>query len=139
MYCKGIANILLGSILIEYSAAYSLKACALILIALPTACSFISETIITEEVDPILLEACQAQKIKFDAANQAWLASYAHEQRAITEKQAINDAKTFYNTTLASLSAKALERAKRKVAEYKSRLKVEAEERKERYRVDLEN
>ena len=89
-------------------------------------------------IAPWAIEAMQAAKAEADKDNLEYFTNYSRDLRTSAERRAIDDSDEFYNTTITSLNAEALERAEREVAEYKSTLKVKAEERKEAYRIDME-
>jgi len=96
-----------------------------------TALAYITNDTILDIVDPWASEALEGAKAHALEENKTFLLNFTRNQCAIAEASAISDANDFYNTTLASLKAEALERAERKVASYKSDLKIQAEERKE--------
>jgi len=101
-----------------------------------TALAYITNDAITEIVDPWASKALEGAKVHAIEENKTFLLNFTCDQRTITEASAISDANNFYNTTLASLKAEALERAERKVASFKLDLKIQAEERKEALRLD---
>jgi len=102
-----------------------------------TALAYITNDTILDIVDPWASEALEGAKAHALKENKTFLINYTRDQRAIAEASAISDANDFYNSTLASLKAEALERAEREVASYKSDLKIQAEERKEALQLDL--
>jgi len=95
-----------------------------------TAKQFIAQEVIATTVSPILIESLQAAKAKVDAEGSEFLTAYIRDERAKAEATANRDALTFYNDTLQSLKAEALERSGREIAEFKHGLKVKNEERK---------
>jgi len=101
-----------------------------------TALAYITNDTILDIVNPWASEALEGAKAHALEENKTFLLNYTRDQRTIAEASAISDANDFYNTTLASLKAEALERAEREVASYKSDLKIQAEERKEALRLD---
>jgi len=101
-----------------------------------TALAYITNDTILDIVDPWASEALEGAKAHALEENKTFLINFTRDQRTIAEASAISDANDFYNSTLASLKAEALERAEREVASYKSDLKVQAEERKEALRLD---
>jgi len=101
-----------------------------------TALAYITNKTITDIVDPWASEALDGAKVHALEENKAFLLNFTRDQRAAAEASAISDANDFYNTTLTSLKAEALECAEREVASYKSDLKIQAEERKEALRLD---
>jgi len=101
-----------------------------------TALAYITHETITDIIDPWASEALDGAKTLALEENKAFLLNFTRDQRAAAEASAISDANDFYNTTLASLKAEALERAEREVASYKSDLKIQSEERKEALRLD---
>ena len=94
--------------------------------------------VISNEAQPILIERVMAAKVKAEREAEDYLATLIRDERAKAEATAIADATQFYDNTLASLKAEALERAEREVAEYKSNLKVQAEECKATLLADFE-
>ena len=101
-----------------------------------TAIAFTTQTAIDAVIEPWASEALEGARARALAENRAFLTEYTHDQRALAEARAISDANDFYNSTLASLKAEAHEHAERDVAEYKSELKIKAEEWKELNRLD---
>lgn len=95
-----------------------------------TARQFIAQDVSPETVDPFFIELLTARKVKADRESEEYLDTYIRDERMKAEAAANADALIFYNDTLSNLKAEALERAEREVAEYKSNLKVAAEERK---------
>ena len=86
--------------------------------------------IIATEAQPILIERVTAAKVKAEREAEEYLATFIRDECAKAKATAIQDASQFYNNTLSSLKAEALEKAEREVAAYKSNLKVASEERK---------
>jgi len=101
-----------------------------------TVLAYITNDTILDIVDPWASEALEGAKAHTIEENKTFLVNYTRDQRTIAEASAISDANDFYNSTLATLKAEALERAEREVASYKSDLKIQAEERKEALRLD---
>jgi len=101
-----------------------------------TALAYITNETILETIDPWASEALEGAKAHALVENNTFLLNYTRDQRALTKAKAILDANDFYTTTLTSLKAKALKRAEREVASFKSDLKIQAEERKEALRLD---
>ena len=101
-----------------------------------TALAYITNKTIIETIDPWASEALEGAKAHTLVENNTFLLNFTCDQRALAEAKAISDTNNFYNTTLASLKAKALERAERKVASFKSDLKIQAEECKEALHLD---
>jgi len=91
------------------------------------ACNFITDTVIKDTIDPWVIESFQACKALADQEALNDINNHTRDLRASEEQRANEDAAMFYNSTFAALKAEALERAERKVAEYKSNLKVAAE------------
>ena len=91
---------------------------------------FIARDLTAEITDPFFIELLTARKVKVDTDLDKYLNSYIQSEWSKAETTAISDTNIFYNETLSNLKAEALERAEREVAEYKSNLKVAAEERK---------
>jgi len=89
-----------------------------------TALAYITNETIIETVDPWASEALEGAKAHALAKNNTFLLNFTHDQRALAEAKAISDANDYYNTTLTSLKAKALKRAEREVASFKSDLKI---------------
>ena len=94
--------------------------------------------VIATEAQPILIERVTAAKVKAEREAEEYLAALIRDEHAKAEATAIQDASQFYDNTLATLKAEALEKAEREVAEYKSNLKVAAEERKAKLLTDFE-
>ena len=101
-----------------------------------TALAYITNETILETIDPWASKALKGTKAHALFENNTFLLNYTRDQRALAEAKAISDANDYYNTTLASLKAEALEHAERKVTSFKSDLKIQAEERKEALRLD---
>jgi len=100
------------------------------------ALAYITHETITETINPWASEALQGAKVHALAENDTFLLNYTHDQRALAEAKAISDANDYYTTTLTALKAKAIERAEREVASFKSDLKIQAEECKEALQLD---
>jgi len=96
-----------------------------------TALAYITNETILETIDPWASEALEGAKAHALVENDTFLLNFTCDQRALAKAKAISDANEFYNTTLTSLKAEALEHAEREVASFKSDLKIQAEERKE--------
>jgi len=100
---------------------------------------FIAQEVLATTVSPILIESLQAAKVKVDTEGSEYLTAYIRDERAKAEAAANADALTFYNDTLRTLKAEALERSKREIAEYKHGLKVKNKERKAALLDDFES
>jgi len=104
-----------------------------------TAQRFIAQEVLATTVSPILIESLQAAKVKVDTEGSEYLTAYIQDERAKAEAAANADALTFYNDTLSTLKAEALERSEREIAEFKHGLKVKNEERKAALLADFES
>jgi len=104
-----------------------------------TAKQFIAQEVIATTVSPILIESLQAAKVKVDTEGSEYLTAYIRDERTKAEAAANADALAFYNDTLRTLKAEALERSEREIAEYKHGLKVKNEERKAALLGDFES
>ena len=91
---------------------------------------YMADEVMDNTVEPIIIERLDAARAKAITSAAEHLATLTRDERKKAEESAIADANAFYESTLATLKAEALEKAEREVAEYKSNLKVAAEERK---------
>ena len=94
--------------------------------------------VIATEAQPILIERVTATKVKAECEAEEYLTNLIRDERVKAEAVAVQDASQFYNATLSSLKAEALEKAECEVAKYKSNLKVASEERKAALLADFE-
>jgi len=95
-----------------------------------TAKQFIAQEVIATTVSPILIESLQAAKVKVDTEGSKYLTAYICDECAKAEAAANRDALAFYNDTLQTLKAEALERSECDIAKFKHDLKIRHEERK---------
>ena len=91
---------------------------------------YMADEVMDNTVEPIIIERLDAARAKAITSAAEHLTNLTRDERKKAEESAIADANAFYTSTLATLKAEALEKAEREVAEYKSTLKVAAEERK---------
>jgi len=99
------------------------------------ALAYTTQTAIDTIIEPWASEALEGACAWALVDNEAFLTEHTCDLRASAKACAITDADNFYLSTLTNLKAEATERAERKVAEYKSNLKIKAEEQKEALRL----
>ena len=88
-------------------------------------------------IDPWASEALQAALARANADNDTFFINQTHNQRALTEAKAIEDANAYYTSTLSNLKAEHDERVAREIAEYKSSLKIQTEACKKALRLEF--
>ena len=101
-----------------------------------TALAYITNSAISEVIDPWAAEALEGAKAHALYENETFLTNYMRDQHALAEAKAISNANDFYTTTLSALKVEATERAEREVALFKLDLKIKAEECKEALHLD---
>ena len=101
------------------------------------ATALITQTVITNTIEPWAQESLDAAFTKANHECEEYYNNLIRTERSKAKAKAIEDANQFYLTTLNSLKSEATERAERKVAAYKSELKIKVEEHKEANRLDF--